>query len=184
MTLGLVQRLPELTAGVAHRNRIMRFVSILLLLASCTSAATSAEQGIRAQYDVLERAFAAADLAAILATRDPAFEVFGPQGQHDDFERMAEYARQWFVTNKPPVVVRFTIESVEHLSGNEVAVRVLQRASRYQEREGKLRRVEHEVRQRETWIRTPAGWRVRKVDEIDLANRKGWIDGELEQPQL
>lgn len=154
----------------------------LLLLTCCASATNSAELAIRAQYDVLEVAFAKGDVATILATRDRAFEVFGPQGQHDDFERMAEYTRQWFVTNKPPIEVRFTIESIELRSPDEAAVRVRQRASRYQEREGTLRRVEHEVVQRETWIRTPAGWRLRKVDEIDLANRKRWIDGVPESP--
>lgn len=166
-------------------ERCMRFlgaVAISLHLAACASGAATAERAIRSEYDKLERAFAAQDVPAILASRDPSFEVFGPQGQRDDFERMAEYARQWFVTNKPPIEVRFTIESIEMRSPHEAAVRVLQRASRYQEREGKLRLVEHEVRQRETWIRTRAGWRVRKVDEIDLANRKRWIDGELEKP--
>lgn len=63
---------------------------------------------------------------------------------------------------------------------NEAAVKVLQRASRYQDREGKLVRVEHEVVQRETWLRTPNGWKPRMVDQIDLANRKRWIDGKLE----
>ena len=155
----------------------------LLLLASCVSTSTSPEREIRAQYDALERALAARDIAAILATRDPAFETFGPEGQRDDFARMAEYTRRWFEQNKDPIETHMTIESIEQRSPDEVAVRVLQRASRYQERDGRLRRVEHEVRQRETWIRTPAGWRLRKVDEIDLKNRKRWIDGVLEQPQ-
>lgn len=34
--------------------------------------------------------------------------------------------------------------------------------------------------QRETWIRIARGWRLRMVDEIDLVNRKRWIDGLLE----
>lgn len=155
---------------------------LLLLLGSCVSAGSSAERAIRAQYDVLERAFEARDVAGVIAMRDPKFEAFGPQGQHDDYERMAEYTRQWFVTNQSPIKTRITIESIEMRSPDEAAVRVLQWASRYQEREGKVRRVEHEVRQRETWIRTPAGWRLRKVDEIDLANRKRWVDGKLEAP--
>jgi hypothetical protein len=159
-----------------------KLVAAALLAASCTNATNSVERQIRSQYDVLERAFAQQDVAAILATRDPNLEVIGPQGQRDDFARMAVYTRQWFVTNKPPIDVRFTIESIQVISPNEAAVRVLQRASRYQERDGKLRHVEHEVRQRETWIRTPTGWKMRKVDDIDLANRKRWIDGKLEQP--
>jgi ketosteroid isomerase-like protein len=155
-------------------------LSVLLIIAACASARTAAEKEIRAQYDVLERAFAARDAATIIAMRDEDLEVIGPNGQHDGFEQMAEYTRQWFVTNQPPIVTRFTIESIEMKSADEAAVRVLQWASRYQERDGKLRKVEHEVRQRETWIRTPSGWKIRKVDEIDLAHRKRWIDGVLE----
>jgi ketosteroid isomerase-like protein len=155
---------------------------VLLLLAACASAGSTAEREIRAQYDKLQRAFEARDIPAILALRDKDFETFGPQGQHDDYARMAEYTRQWFALNKPPIKTRFTIESVEMKSPDEAAVRVLQWASRYQERDDKLRLVEHEVRQRETWIRTPQGWRLRKVDDIDLAHRKRWIDGKLEAP--
>jgi len=137
---------------------------------------------IRAQYDVLERASASRDVDAMLAVRDPRLEVFGPNGQHDDFARMAEYTRQWFVTNKPPIEVHFTIESIDFLAPDEAAVHVLQRASRVQVIDGKERHVEHEVRQRETWVRTPDGWKLRKVDEIDLAHRKRWVDGVLTQP--
>ena len=162
-------------------NRIVA-VAAILLLASCVTATESAEHEIRAQYDKLERAFAAQDIDAILALRDPRMEVFGPNGEHDDYARMAEYTRRWFAMNKPPITTDITIESTETISPDEVAVRVLQRASRYQEREGKLRKVEHEVRQRETWVRTPDGWKIRKVDQIDLKNRKRWIDGVLEAP--
>ena len=154
----------------------------LFLLGSCATATTSAERDIRAQYDRLERAFEAQDIATILAIRHPQMETFGPDGQRNDYAGMAEYTRQWFITNKPPIESHFTMQSIEVLSADEIAVQVLQRASRYQEREGKLRRVEHEVRQRETWVRTPEGWKLRKVDQIDLAHRKRWIDGVLEAP--
>ena len=160
-----------------------RFVFLAVLLAGCVSSSTTVEQEIRRQYDALERAYESRDIPAIVAMRDPAFETFGPQGQHDDFAKMVEYTKQWFAMNQSPIESRFTIESVEQRSPDEVAVRVLQYVSRYQERDGRRRRVEHEVRQRETWIRTPAGWRLRKVDEIDLANRKRWVDGELEAPR-
>jgi len=159
-------------------SRSLAVAAVLLL--SCTTAPHSAEREIRAQYDRLERAFTARDIPAILSVRHPDLEVFGANGQHDDYAHMAEYTRQWFITNKPPIETSITMQSVEVISPDEIAVHVLQRASRYQVREGKLRRVEHEVTQRETWVRTPQGWKMRKVDQIDLANRKRWIDGVLE----
>ncbi|HEU4886892.1 MAG TPA: nuclear transport factor 2 family protein [Thermoanaerobaculia bacterium] len=157
-------------------------VAAVLLVTSCATATQSAEREIRAQYDKLERAFAAQDIEAILSVRDPRLEVFGPDGQYDDYARMAEYTRRWLAMNKPPIETHITMQSIEVISPDEIAVHVLQRASRYQDREGKLRRVEHEVTQRETWVRTAEGWKMRKVDQIDLKNRKRWIDGVLEVP--
>lgn len=161
-------------------NRLLAFAAILSFAACASSRNADIERQIRAQYDVLERAFDARDIDTILSTRDPGLVVNAPDGARQDFAQMAEYTRNWFVLNKPPIDVRITIESIEVRSPNEAAVHVLQRASRYQEREGKLRHVEHEVRQRETWVRTPSGWKMKGVDQIDLAHRKRWIDGQLE----
>lgn len=162
----------------------MKYLLAAVLLASCaTSPQARIESDIRAQYDKLEQAFGARDMNAILVLRHPDFEAFGPDGQHDNAERMAESTRLWLENNKPPIVVRFTLQAFDIRSADEVAVQTIQRASRYQETEGTRRHVEHEVRQRETWVRTPAGWKIRKVDQIDLKNRKRWIDGELQQPR-
>ena len=154
--------------------------ALAFLFLSCTTAAPSPQREIRAQYDRLERAFESRDIPTILSIRDPRLEVIGPNGQHDDYAHMAEYTRQWFETNKSPIKSRFTLESFDMLPNGDVAVHTLQYASRYQERDGKLRKVEHEVRQRETWTHTPKGWLMIKVDDIDLAHRKRWIDGKLE----
>ena len=163
--------------------KALRLTVLLLLAAACATAADDARRAIRAQYDALERAFDSRNVDAVLALRHPQFETFGPNGQHDDYAHMAEYTRQWLANNQPPIESHFTIESMEMRSPDEAAVRVLQRVSRYQQRpDGKLHRVEHEVRQRETWVRTDRGWLLRKVDEIDLAHRKRWIDGVLEAP--
>lgn len=160
--------------------RSLALIAILCLACASTDRARIQSE-IRAQYDRLERAYAERDADTILKLRAPNFETFGPNGQHDDSSRMAEYTRQWFATNKPPIEVHFTLTSFDIRSQNEVAVMTVQRASRYQERDGKLRHVKHEVTQRETWVRTPQGWRIRKVDQIDLAHRKRWIDGQLEK---
>ena len=147
----------------------------------CTSVPDDVQQQIRTQYDLIERAYAAQNLPAILATRAEGFEIVDPVNNDDNLndEKFVELMRMWFEKNKPPIVFRVTIESIEIRSSDEVAVRVLQRASRYQQRDDHLHHIEHEVRQREMWIRTATGWKVKKVDEIDLANRKVWDDGKL-----
>ena len=155
---------------------------VLMLLLSCSSAGVTAahvQREIQAEYDRLAAAFNARSIDGVLSFRAPEFEAVGPQGQRDDYARMAEYTRVW-IQNNQNIKVEFQIESLKLPSPDEARVRVMQRASRTQEIEGKTRHVEHEVRQRETWVRTPGGWKLRMVDQIDLANRKRWVDGVLQ----
>ncbi len=156
--------------------------AVLFVIAGCASAPEARlKNEIQAEYDKLAAASNRRDIDAVLSFRLPTFESFGPNGQHNNAAEMAQYTRNWLmVQNKPPIDVRFTVLSLEVRSKDEVAAKVLQRASRYQDREGKLAHVEHEVVQRETWNRTPQGWKLRMVDQIDLANRKRWIDGQLQ----
>ncbi len=158
-------------------------LSVVLLTLACASAPDEARIGreIQAEYDKLASAFGRQDVAGILASRTADFHVSGPDGSTQTAAQMAEYTSNWFELNKPPIEVHFTIESVELHGRDEAAVKVLQRASRYQDHEGKRVRVQHEVEQRETWRRTPQGWRIAMVDQIDLAHRKRWIDGVLER---
>jgi len=156
--------------------------AVLLTLTVCATAPEArVTREIQTEYDKLAAAFDRQDIDAVLSFRLPTFETFGPAGQHNDASQMAEYTRNWLlVQNKPPISSKFTIQSIELRSDKEAAVKVLQRVSRHQEREGKLVRVEHEVVQRETWNRTPQGWKLRMVDQIDMANRKRWVDGKLQ----
>lgn len=158
-------------------------LAAVLLLFACASAPESDIRAeLQARYDELAAAFNRRDIDAVLAFRLPAFETFGPEGQHNTAAEMAEYTRNWLlVQNHPPIDSRFTVQSVEVRSKDEVAVRVVQRVSRYQDRDGKRVHVEHEVTQRETWLRTPEGWKLRMVDQIDFTNRKRWVDGVLEK---
>jgi ketosteroid isomerase-like protein len=150
-----------------------------VVLASCVSPSSSIEREIRAQYDRIERAYAAQDLDAVMASRHADVETVVPmsEGEIEGYDQQLRLMQRWFNENKPPIDVRYSIESIDVRSADEVAVRVLQRGSRYREMDGQRRHVRHEVRQRETWIRTPAGWKVRRIDDIDLLNRRVWIDG-------
>jgi hypothetical protein len=156
------------------------FVLVAAVACTATPAGPDPTEAIRAQYDRLETAFAARDIATVLATRSPQMEVFGPQGQYDDAKRMEEYTRRWFETNKPPIEVKFTILSTRVRSEEEATVTVLQEATRFQDLAGKRRRNQHSVTQDETWIRTAEGWRIRKVENIRDVKR--WIDGKRVDP--
>ena len=160
--------------------------ALLVATVACASVPENVrvQREIQAEYDKLSAAFNRQDVDGVLSFRTPDFFVHGPQGERQTFEQMAEYTRNWLlVQNKPPIDVSVTVESVELLPDGAAAAKVTQRASRYQDREGKRVHVGHVVQQRETWVRTANGWKIRMVDQIDLANRKRWIDGVLEQKQ-
>jgi ketosteroid isomerase-like protein len=160
--------------------------TLLFTAAACASVPDEVrvQREIQAEYDKLAAAFNRQDVDGVVSFRTPDFEVFGPNNDHQTAEQMKEYVRNWLlVQNHPPIDVHFTVKSVELRPDGAAAATVLQQASRYQDREGKRVHVEHEVVQRETWVRTPQGWKVRMVDQIDLANRKRWIDGVLEKKQ-
>lgn len=152
---------------------------LLVVFSACIHAPTQVEREIRAAYKQLERAYTRQDFDGIMATRDRDLVVVVPEGVNriETYEETAGLMRKWFSMNKPPIELRYIIESITVHSPDEAVVRVLQRGSRYQERDGHMAHVKHEVRQRETWIRTSSGWKVRKIDEIDLASRKVWEDG-------
>jgi hypothetical protein len=151
---------------------------VIFTFVACVAPSTNAERDIRSRYDEIERAYAARDVDTVLASLDRGLEVIGPDGEHEDYARRAELIRQWFARNEPPIDFRITIEAMDVRADGEVAVRVLERVSRYQARDGgRPAHVVHEVRQRETWIRTAAGWKRKRIDEIDYENRKVWVDG-------
>jgi hypothetical protein len=153
-----------------------------LVLAACVTTTREGriKQEIRASYDILERATAKLDVDTMINMRAKDLQVIGPKGEISNFDQMAEYSRRWFTMNKPPIVVHFTIKSIDVKSDDEACVESYQQASRYQDLLGKLRRNEHEVTQTECWVRTPAGWKMRRVENIHDQHR--WIDGKQVDP--
>jgi ketosteroid isomerase-like protein len=154
----------------------MRLILVLFLASCATSADDIARREIQAQYDRLSEAFSREDLETVLSFRTPDFQTIGPDGRHLNYAEMADYSRGWFELNEPPIDVRIMIQEIEMRGPDEAAVTVFQEGSRRQRVEGTLRTVRHSVIQRETWVRTPAGWKVRMVDQV--RDQKRWVDGE------
>jgi hypothetical protein len=136
---------------------------------------------ILTNYDALSAALARQDPAAINAMRTPDFSVDYPTGVHDTGFPVQESVRRFFWTNKPPITMSVSILAIDSMSSDRATLQVLQRSSRYQELAGKRRRVDHDVTQRETWVRTPSGWRLHHVGEI--RDRHRWIDGIAINPE-
>lgn len=131
------------------------------------------------QYAKLADANQRRDLAAILALRSRDFSTSGPDGQHSTYEQMAEYSRQMVAEIRPPIHLRNTILELT-LNGDEAAAVVLQEFSRMQIKVGKLHRIVTSAIQKETWLRTPDGWKLKFVE--DVHDRRWFVDGKRIDP--
>ena len=134
---------------------------------------------IQRQYDKLSRGFTARDTAAIMRLRHEFSAQYG-DGRRDDPVGTARLLRNFFVLNESPIQARYTIVSLDSLSADRATVTTFQQGSRYQTLAGRRRRVEHDVTQRETWVRTTEGWRLHFVDRI--RDRHRWVDGKPIDP--
>jgi hypothetical protein len=150
------------------------------LLLAIGGASQSNDGGVRAalerRYDELARATERRDLAAFLAVRHETFHSVLPDGRMAGPMDMAQYSTQFFAGILPPVTVRFTIRALSvSVDGTIAAAEVFQEMSRFREIEGRRQKLETTVVQRETWIRTKDGWKLKLVDNVRDQTRR--IDG-------
>jgi len=136
-------------------------------------------RALEAQYAKLAEANKNKDLEALLALRTPDFSAKFPNGEIRDSAYMAGYSRILFQQMQAPISVSNTIETLD-VNGNEAIAVVHQRFSRMQVKAGQLRRVETEARQRETWVLTGEGWKLKFVDDVHPG--AWYVDGKRVDP--
>ncbi len=138
-------------------------------------------QELESKYKQLAEAHDRRDLKTIVGMKTADFHAIFADGRVGDSKTMEEYSRQFLEANAPPFNIRFTIRKLTVSDNKLIAVaEVLQEASRMREMAGKLRKVETSVVQRETWARTPDGWKLKVVD--DVRDQKKFIDGKRIDP--
>lgn len=136
---------------------------------------------LEAQYKKLTEAHDRKDLKAIVALKTSDFHTFFPDGRIGDSKLMEEYSRNFLERNQPPFNQRITIQKLTVSSNKLIAVaEVLQELARYQDLEGKRRKVETSVVQREIWAKTPEGWKLKSVD--NTREHKTFVDGKRIDP--
>ena len=136
-------------------------------------------RALEGQYAKIAEANKNKDLAALLAIRTPDFSAQFPDGQIRNSKEMAGYSRVLFEQMQPPITVSNTIETLT-VRGNEAIAVVHQRFSRMQVKAGQLRKVETEARQRETWVLTQEGWKLKFVDDVHPG--AWYVDGKRVDP--
>jgi hypothetical protein len=136
-------------------------------------------QALEQQYDKIAEATRNKDLPALLALRTPDFTVHMPDGQTWSFDQSADYSKRGFEQVQSIISLSFDIGTIE-LRNNEAAATIHQKWSRMQMMKGKLRRVDTSAVQRETWIETPNGWRLKLIDNIQPG--EWYVDGKRVDP--
>ena len=136
-------------------------------------------RALEEQYAKIAQANINKDLAGLLALRAPDFSVRMPNGETWGFEQSADYSRRAFEQVQSTISLTNTIETLT-LNGDEAVAVVHQQWSRMQMKKGQLRRVDTSAVQRETWVRSTDGWKLKLID--DTHPGAWYVDGKRVDP--
>ena len=175
-------------------RRIIRFSLLLAPLAGppiCAHAAVvqaaspvamdpdaSLRRRLEAAYANLHRALQTRDLDAVLRLRTSDVEFITPDGRRLGAEEMAAGSRNLLETMVELIEGSNELGAIERV-GEEIRVEVRQHSIRRMRRDDTIRRIENWVTQRETWVETPEGLKLRRVDNI--RDQRVLIDGRPRQ---
>jgi hypothetical protein len=156
-------------------------ISCLNLLAVRAQDDIDVRKELEAQYQRLAEAHDKQDLKTIVGLKTADFHAIFPDGRVGDSKLMEQYSKQFIESNQPPYNIRVTIQKLTVSENKLIAVaEVLQEVTRYRELAGKRRKVDTSVVQRETWAKTPDGWKLKSVDNV--RDQKRYVDGKRVDP--
>jgi ketosteroid isomerase-like protein len=127
--------------------------------------AALARTEIEARYAELSAAVRNRDFAAYQALRTEDFSARLADGEVRDGAQMARRARSLFGRIAAPISLTNQIELLILMDDEAIAI-IHQKFSRTQQLAGELHLVETSTTQRETWVRTEGGWKLKFVDNI------------------
>jgi ketosteroid isomerase-like protein len=139
----------------------------------------SVRHALEEQYTKIAEAQRNKDIEAMRALRTPDFTVDLPNGQRWDLETSLNYSRIGFQQVQTNINISNTIESLD-VHGDEAVAVVHQQWSRMQMKAGKLRRVDTEAIQTETWVNTKDGWKLKHIGDVKPG--AWYVDGKRIDP--
>ena len=126
-------------------------------------------------YDENRRAFFEKDVSALMALRSHDFHSVTPDGVVHERPEMEQSTRAFLNGIDRWIAQTIDIDSVE-VTGELARAVVHQHLDRMALRsDGRVHHVQTWVTQRETWRRTPEGWKLYRVD--NLRDQRRLIDG-------
>jgi hypothetical protein len=130
------------------------------------------------RYEENQQAYLEKDLAKIMTLRTPDFHTVTADGQTRDRHAMAHYIEGLLNGIERWNDLSLSIDSLT-VSGDTARAIVRQYVDRRALRpDNRYHRVQTWVTQRETWLRTPEGWRMWRVD--NLRDQRRLVDGKAE----
>jgi ketosteroid isomerase-like protein len=126
-------------------------------------------------YDANNRAFRAKDVAAIMALRTDDFHTLSPDGARNDRAAMELRTQGLLNGIERWITLEVDLDSIA-VSGDTAQATVRQHLVRMGLRPDGVRHVETWATQRETWRRTPGGWKLYRVDNV--RDQRRLIDGQ------
>ena len=139
------------------------------------------QKELEQRYVENEAGFRAKDPDRVMRLRHPDFHTIDPDGKVSNREQMYDRTRKFIARVAEWDSLSETITALS-LSGDTARAIVLQRTTRKQFfPDSTLHEVKTSVVQRESWIKTPQGWLMWRVDQIKP--RATIVDGKpLPQP--
>jgi len=151
--------------------------AVTILVAACAGQrpaarasledSTVVKRELEARYRENEAGFFARDPDRVMRLRHPDFHTITPDGNRSNREQMDERTRAFIGRVERFDDLAETITSLE-LAG-DTAHAIVAQSTRRQQRfpDGTLHEIRTSVVQRESWIRTPQGWLMWRVDRVE-----------------
>ena len=114
------------------------------------------------------------DLNAILAVQAPTFTSLNPNGETMNYQAMEARTRLLSSLVDSVIYAHNTIRDFA-VRGDTAVVNVCQEFSRVQRVDGRPRRIDTSVLQRERWVRAGTEWKRERVD--DVHGMRWFVDG-------
>jgi hypothetical protein len=134
---------------------------------------------LESRYASIREAYFTNNPDGAMAFRSPDLAVLMPNGQRLSRDESDAYIRKAFTVVQGTISLSFDIDSLE-VSGDTAVALIHQHWVRRQEMAGQLRMVDTQAHQHETWVNTPEGWQLFRIDDI----RPGpwFVDGKQIDP--
>jgi len=156
-----------------------------LLLLWFSIQTTDCNARLQSQFTSRYRDYAAAvrsmDVDRYMSYFADDFSMRSPDGKLHDKAEMAHYQRINAQTTKRVNSYSTDVECVRTLANGDVAAVIVQKYDRDQaplEQPDQPHNIRTSVVQRETWRKTPQGWRIRTIEELVVG--PVFIDGKIQ----